>query len=229
MNLRNTMAMSAAAALATAAFPAAAQVSWYAAAGGGQARTNVEYVRSVEGGFANPFKLQTAFDSRDTAWKLAGGLRLTPHVALEVAYADLGRISTRTDGVVGNFLNAYRVDIDRNVHGVGLDLVGTLPVASRFDVLGRAGVYRMNVRTNIRLSDAIEFSATPGLQERTDEGKEDIVHVGLGLQARLTPRWAVRAEVERFMGVGNGFRLGDPNGTGRADVDLASVGVVFSF
>lgn len=211
------------------ALPAAAQVSWYAAASGGQSRTNVEYVRSVEGGFSTPVVLQTSHDLADTAWKFTGGLRLTRNVALEVSYADLGKISTHTDGASATYGQTFGLDISRKVRGVGVDVVGSLPVASRFDIFGKLGVYRTTVRTDVALTDAIFFSTAPDLRQRTIEGREDIVHVGLGVQARITPRWAVRAEAERFMDVGNGFRAGDPNGTGRADVDAVTVGVVFNF
>ena len=218
-----------AAVLGLASLPAAAQVSWYGAVSGGQARTNIEYVRSVEGGFSTPVLLQTSHDLTDAGWKLTGGLRFNRNVALEVTYADLGRISTHTDGSGGVFVQTFGLDISRKVHGVGLDVVGSLPVASRFELLGKLGVYRTTVRTDVALTDAIVFSTAPELRQRTIDGREDIVHVGLGVQARIAPRWAVRAEVERFMDVGNGFRVGDPNGTGRADVDFASVGVVFNF
>ena len=228
--MKKTMiaALGAATMLAT-ALPASAQVSWYAAASGGQARTNVEYVRSVEGGFSTPVSVVTGHDLRDTGWRLTGGMRFTRNVALEVSYADLGKISTHTDGADLNYGQPFGLDISRKVHGVGLDLVGSLPLASRFEVLGKLGVYRTTVRTDIALTDSIFFSTAPDLRQRTIDGHEDIVHVGLGVQARLTPRWAVRVEAERFMDVGNGFRVGDPNGTGRADVDLATVGVVFNF
>lgn len=227
--MKNSVMISAGTVLALIALPAAAQVSWYAAASGGQARTNIEYVRSVEGGFNPQPVMQTSHDLEDAAWNLSGGLRISRNVALEVTYADLGKISTHTDGLGGTFIQAFGLDISRKVHGVGVDVVGSLPVASRLDVFGKLGIYRMTVRTDISLIDAVVFSTAPALRQRTVEGREDIVHVGLGAQARITPRWAVRAEFERFMDVGNGFRSGDPNGTGRADVDFASVGVVFNF
>lgn len=227
--MKHAMIVAAGTMLGLAALPAAAQVSWYAAASGGQARTNIEYVRSVEGGFNPQPVMQTSHDLRDAGWKLSGGLRLSPNVVLEVTYADLGKITTHTDGQGGTFIQPFGLDISRKVHGVGVDAVGNLPVASRFDVFGKLGIYRATVRTDISLVDAVVFSTAPDLRQRAVTGHEDIVHVGLGVQARITPRWAVRAEVERFMDVGNGFRSGDPNGTGRADVDLASLGVVFNF
>jgi len=227
--MKHAMVAAAGTMLGFAALPAAAQVSWYAAASGGQARTNIEYVRSVEGGFTPQPVMQTSHDLRDAGWKLSGGMRLSPNVALEVTYADLGKITTHTDGQGGTFVQTFGLDISRKVRGVGVDVVGSLPVASRFDVFGKLGIYRTTVRTDISLIDNVVFSTAPDLRQRTVEGREDIVHAGLGVQARITPRWAIRAEVERFMDVGNGFRAGDPNGTGRADVDFASVGVVFNF
>jgi OOP family OmpA-OmpF porin len=216
-------------AAALAAIPAMAQVSWYAAASGGQARTDGEYIASVENGLGNVQTAHTSMDKDDAAWKVTGGLRLGRGVALEVTYVDLGKISTSTRGTGGNFMTPYGVDINRKVQGVGVDVVGSLPVASRLDLLGKLGVYRMNVKTGISLVDDISFTGSPAERSRNVDGKEDIVHVGLGLHYRLAPRWAIRAEYERFMDVGNRFVLGDPNGTGRADVDVASAGVVFSF
>lgn len=214
--------------LAVAALPAAAQVSWYAAASGGQARTDSEYIASVENGLGNIQTAHTSLDEKDAAWKLTGGLQLARGVALEVTYVDLGKISTSTRGTGGNFMTPYGVDINRKVQGVGLDVVGSLPVASSVDLMGKLGVYRMDVKTGISLVDDISFVNSTD-RSRNVNGKEDIVHVGLGAQFRVAPRWAIRAEYERFMDVGNRFVLGDPNGTGRADVDLATVGVVFNF
>ena len=212
-----------------AALPAAAQVRWYAAASAGQARTGIEYVRSVEGGIANQETQETSFDDNDAAWKLSGGMRFNRNVALEVSYVDLGKISTSTRGLGGNFTQPFGLDVTRKVRGVGLDVVGTLPLSARLGLLGRAGLYRMNVKADLSLVDDITFTTAPNDRSRAIESREDIPHVGLGLQFHAAPRWTVRAEYEKFMGVGNRFVVGDPNGTGRADVNVASVGIVFDF
>ena len=217
-------------AAALAAFPAAAQVQWYGLAAGGAARTNVDQVRSVEGGFGSVNTLQTSFDDSGAAWKLSAGLSFNPAVALELTYADLGRSSTSTRGTGGNFNTPFGLTVVRRVRGLGLDLVGTLPlIPSRLDLVGKLGAYRTSITADIALQDDISFTTAPTERSRRDTGKEDITHVGIGLQARLSPRWAVRAEYERFLSVGNPFVLGDPNGTGRSDIDVAWVGVAYRF
>ena len=213
-----------------AAIPAAAQVQWYGVAAGGYARTGIEQVRSVEAGIRNAITTQTAFDDSGAAWKLSAGLRFNSAVALELTYADLGRTQTHTRGNGGDFAFPYGFTVDRTVRGLGVDVVGTLPVIpSRLDLVGKLGVYRTSIRADVALEDNAAFSTAPEDRFRRDTGKEDIAHVGLGLQARLTPRWAIRAEYERFLSVGNPFALGDPNGTGRSDLDVAWLGVVYRF
>jgi opacity protein-like surface antigen len=215
---------------ALAALPAAAQVQWYAVAAGGSARTDIEQVRSVEGGIRNAITMQTAFDDSDAAWKLSAGLRFNAVLALEMTYADLGRTMTHTRGVGSDFALPYGFTVDRTVRGLGLDVVGTLPVVpSRLDLIGKLGVYRTSIRADVALEDNAAFSSAPESRFRRDTGKEDIAHLGVGLQARITPRWAIRAEYERFLSVGNPFTLGDPNGTGRSDMDVAWLGVVYRF
>ena len=213
-----------------AALPAAAQSQWYTVAAGGRARTGIEQVRSVEGGIRNAITTQTAFDDSDAAWKLSAGFRFNPALALEMTYADLGRSKTRTGGIGSDFALPYGFTVDRTVRGLGLDVVGTLPiVAKRLDLVGKLGAYRTSIRADVALEDNAAFSTAPEARFRRDTGKEDIAHVGLGLQAHITPRWAIRAEYERFLSVGNPFTLGDPNGTGRSDIDVAWLGVAFSF
>src|SRR3982750_2757796 len=107
-----------------AALPAAAQVQWYGLAAGGYARTNIDQVRSVEGGIRNAVTTQTTFDDSDAAWKLTGGLRFNSIMALELTYADLGRTKTHTRGIGGDFSFPYGFTVDRTVRGLGLDVVG---------------------------------------------------------------------------------------------------------
>src|SRR3954469_3578262 len=131
------------------ALSSVAEVGFYGVAAGGRAKTDIDYVRSVEGGFGSVVTAQTSFDDSDTAWKLSAGLRLNRGFALELTYADLGDIATSTRGVGGNFATPYGLDIRRKVHGLGLDLVGTLPVAPRLEILGKAGDFRTTIQDEI--------------------------------------------------------------------------------
>src|SRR4051794_40903395 len=110
--------------LMLASLPAAAQMTWYAGAAGGRARTDIEAVRNRESTLTLVQSVQTAFDDTDTAWKAFAGLKFNSVIGLELAYADLGRATTRSEGLGGSPAAPFSTTINRNVTGFGLDLVG---------------------------------------------------------------------------------------------------------
>lgn len=216
-------------AAALAAAPACAQVSWYAGLAGGQARTDIEAVRNREANIQLVDSLQTDFDDKDRAWKAFAGLRLNPALALEVVYADLGRASTATHGIGGAQSLPFAITIGRKVTGVGVDVVGSVPLApSRLEVLGKVGVYRTRLEAEATLEGNVTFSNTDA-RHATAERKEDTTHLGLGLQWWLARNWAVRAEYERFLGIGKPFGSDGTGSTGAADADAAWLGIVARF
>lgn len=208
---------------------AAAQVSWYAGAAGGQSRTSIDAVRNREATLLNIDSAQTAFDDRDTAWKAFAGLRLNRAIALELAYVDLGRARTRTEGF-GTSTLPYATTINRKVDGFGVDIVGYAPIfADKLELVGKVGVYRTRLDVNNQLEGNIVFTNNPGDTYREVTRREDTTHVGIGLQHVITKRWAVRLEYERFFSIGKPFAVGGVGTTGQADVDAAWVGVVAKF
>ena len=228
MPRHSPIALAAAACMLT-ALPAAAQVSWYAGAAGGQARTSIDWVRNRESTLQNVQSTQTAFDDKDTAWKAFAGLRFNRAISLELGYVDLGRATTATRGLAGDPSLPYGISMDRKVDGYGLDVVGTVPLPARLELIGKAGLYRTRLQTTAVLDGNIIFSNAPGDRSRSIERKEDTFHLGVGLQWWLTPRWAIRAEYERFSNIGKPFEVGGSGTTGQADVDAAWVGAVFRF
>lgn len=219
------------AAFCLAAFPAAAQVSWYAGASGGSARTDNEIVANREATIVNASNISTAFDERDTAWKLFAGARLNRIVGLELAYADLGRSRLDTRLLGGDPPFPAGIAIDRKVKTFGADLVLFAPLGvERFDLFGKAGYYRTKLDASASLSGNIQFSnGDPAERSRASSRREDTFHWGLGAQYALTRNLAVRAEYERFTSVGKPFAVGGSGTTGQADIDLVSVGVVYRF
>jgi opacity protein-like surface antigen len=213
-----------------AAAPAFAQVSWYAGLGGGQSRTSIDYVRNRESTLVLVQTAQTDFDDRDAAFKAFAGLRFNSAVALELAYVDLGKAHTATRGLGGDPPFPYGSFLDRKVTGIGLDIVGTAPlIPQRLELVGKAGVYRTHLETTATLEGNIVFSNAPGDTRRSSDRKEDTVHLGVGLQYWINPRWAIRAEYERFLNIGKPFAVGGTGTTGEADVDAAWVSAVFRF
>jgi len=80
-------------------------------------------------------------DTSDTGYKLYGGYKLNPAVALEVAYVDFGKAkftggSLAADGFLINA--AFRHNFTRELNGVARLGVATLDTKLSADVLGRS-------------------------------------------------------------------------------------------
>lgn len=143
-------------------------------------------------------------DKTDTAWKAYGGLEVNEYISMEVGYVDLGTVD-------------YSVPAGtRDTHGVTVQLLGTYALNPSFTLLARGG---MNfLKTDVK-------GAVAGASGRAED--TDIVwSAGVGAQYNFTKAVGLRVEWERY------FEAGSPafnGGTGEADVDLISAGVVYKF
>lgn len=141
-------------------------------------------------------------DDTDTAWKIYGGLEVNEYISMEVGYADLGeaRISGATSGTA-------------RVNGMTIQVVGTYALNPSFSLIGRGGMNILNLEIN---------ETTDGVH--SNKGDTDVAwSLGLGAQYNLSKSVGLRMEWERY------FKVGDPDITDEADVDLISAGVVFKF
>lgn len=101
-----------------------------------------------------------------TGLKLYGGWRVTPNFALELGSAQLGHQSDGTN--------------EAKARGVFLDGVGTLPLSSEWNLLGRVGLADMKTVTTLG----------------SDRGTA--LKVGAGAEYKLTKTVALRGEWERY-------------------------------
>jgi OmpA-OmpF porin, OOP family len=231
MRLRHLLNLAFALAAAAAfSAPAAAQLAWYAGASGGQARTSGELVSNRESTLLFATDIHTDFDDTDTAWKAFAGVRLNRVIALEASYADLGSHRMRTTLLGGDPALPAAITINRKVSGYGLDLVATMPLeVPRLDVFGKVGAFWSRLEADAALEGNIEFSGGSGERSRSAVRHEQGLHLGVGAQYWFTPRFAVRAEYERFASIGKPFAVGGSGTTGQADTDVAWVGIVARF
>ncbi|MBW8366156.1 MAG: outer membrane beta-barrel protein [Rhizobium sp.] len=143
-------------------------------------------------------------DKSDIGWKAYGGLEVNEYISMEVGYVDLGTVDYSAP--TGT----------RETHGVTMQLLGTYALNPSFTLLARGG---MNfLKTNV--SGAV--AGASGNAEDTDV----VWSLGLGAQYNFTQSVGLRMEWERY------FEAGSPafnGGTGEADVDLISAGLVFKF
>lgn len=148
-------------------------------------------------------------ETQDTAYKLFGGYLLTPNLALEGGYFNLGKFSYSTALPGGTLNGRYEVE------GLNLDLVGTMPLSAKWSALARLGVQHAMTR------DGFSGPGLPSYASVDNSQRANNLKVGLGLQYEISPSVLVRGEAERYRvkdGLGN-------NG----DVNLFSMSLVFPF
>lgn len=214
-----------------AVLPAAAQPpGFYGTLSGGQSRTSRDLVHNRESTIVNATNLQTEFDAKDNAWKIGGGYRFNPILAIEVNYADLGRHSTVTTMLAGDPAAFASMAIDRKITGFGGDVVLSAPLAPRFSLYGRAGAFRSKLEAGAQLAGNIVFTNGPSDEtRRTATRNETVLRYGVGAAWELWRNGALHIEWERYARIGKAFAIGGSGTTGEADTDAAWIGITQRF
>lgn len=155
-------------------------------------------------------------DDTDNAWSVQGGYHLTPNVAVEAAYVDLGRTADVSSRQVG----AANLRGKQDTNGVSVSMVGKVPLG-RMAAYGRAGAYRWESESHIEGPGA--------LNKASDKGTDPTV--GVGLEVPMGRNLSARAGWDRYYSTGDSSALLQENGasTLETDVDVYSVGVNYQF
>jgi len=152
----------------------------------------------------------------DTGFKAYVGYRLHQNFAVEGGYTDFGKVSvTRTMTAPA----AGTVHADVKASGWHVDAVGIWPLQNNFSLFAKLGVIFNEVKTSAGTTGAVAFA--PGTNTSPKHSGSN-GKLGIGAGYDFTPTVGARVEWERAS------KLGDDN-TGKGDVDLLSVGVVFRF
>jgi len=189
----------------------AADEGWYVGTSYGETRSDVIDARIIDALIGNGYRTRILNDDEvDRGYKVFAGYQINPNFAVEGGYFSLGKFR-------------YQAEMDRlavvrgdsTTDGVNLDLVGLLPVTERMSVFARAGAVYVESRER-------RWETGP-LINRYDHGREtDLSYkFGAGVQYAMTDALALRLEAERY-------RLDDLGGS-KSDVDMFSVGMVYSF
>lgn len=211
--MRTFITAAAGAALLAAMAPSPVLASWYAGLTiGGANVIDAPDVVPVAGATAS----NIVSDERDPGVKVLAGYRFHRNFALEGGYAWLGEYQF-TNQVTAPAAGALNADV--RVIGLFLDAVGLLPLGANFTALAKAGI----AGTETRTYRSVSGNVTPAPEATTNQTSDDAsLKYGLGLQYDLGRTATVRAEWERFTGLGGA-------GTGDFDLDMYSVGLLFRF
>jgi OmpA-OmpF porin, OOP family len=195
--------------------PADAQTSpWYGGASAGPSAAKIDDATILAGFAAAGLPAGTIDHSdRATAYRLFGGYRLLPHLALEGGYFDLGRFgfSAGADASGGTLVGHLQA------RGLNLDLVGDWPVAGKLSAIGRLGVAEVHSRDAFEQTGSAVLFDSGYAHTRSGVGYQ----AGAGIEYAATPAWGLRLEAQ-------GLRFDDPIGR-REIVRLISFGLVYRF
>lgn len=158
---------------------------------------------------------ESSLEDSDTGLGVVAGMRLTPHIAIEASYLDLGAAEYRLDGLVnlGNTFGVVEFEggADIEVTGPAVALVGIIPVSETIELYGKAGMFFSETDFTVffdSISESASFSS------------EEILY-GVGMAWNLNPSWSLRLDFQRFADVGEEDELGEAN------IDQFSVGVLY--
>ena len=166
-----------------------ADLGFYAGASVGQSKTDCE----ASGG---------SCDDKDTAYRVFGGYKFHPNIAVEGGYSPLGETSASFPaGKITAEANAWDI--------VGL---GIFPLGNSFSIFGKLGFYNAEVKLG---------GLASGKKTTTD------LTYGIGGQYDFNRNLGLRLEVQRYSKV----KAPDVAGVsgGDSDVDVMSVGALWRF
>lgn len=123
------------------------------------------------------------FNEEDSGLKIFGGANASETFGYEMAFVDLGSYQ-------GGIWEQY---------GLAFDLVGYVPIAEKFDIFGKVGLFLWTVDVGFL----------------TDSGTD--LTYGFGVNFVLSDKVSVRAEWENFSDISG------------SDVSLVSAGLTFNF
>ena len=149
-------------------------------------------------------------DEKSLAWKGFAGYQFDRYIGIEAGYFSLGRF-----GFTSTTVPAGTLDGRIRLHGINLDLVGTLPLSERFSAIARVGAQHASARDSFGGNGSVVV-LTPNPSK-----SETNVKFGAGLQYVFTPNLMLRGEAERY-------RVNDAVGN-HGDVNMYSVGLVVAF
>ena len=193
-----------------AAFAATPDTGWYGNINVGRSHinTNVDSVFGNQGVTSS-----SSVDDHDTAYGIGAGYQFNRNFALEGGYVDLGKFnvnSTISAPAADTAHGQYKVD------GWNLVGVGIIPLQNGFSVYGKAGL----IFADVKLNAASDTGAVPvsGGSKSSTNGT-----YGLGTSYDFGNNLIGKLEWNRYQG------LGEPNGSGKVDLNAYTAGVSYRF
>jgi OOP family OmpA-OmpF porin len=151
--------------------------------------------------------LSSSTSGNSNRWRLQGGYRFSPNLAIEGGYIDFGK---------GSYQAAYGGGTaSGTVKAAGLDAAAlySLPVSSTVSVFGKAGIVAARVNSSLT-------AAAPG---GSTDSSDTVIRplIGIGTEVALTEKVSLRLDYDHVSGLSSG--------AGKMSADMVSMGVGYKF
>lgn len=180
-----------------------------------------DYVRGIFENNNIPFQdLEVSTEDSDFGYQLAFGYRFHRYVAGEIALAQYGEtVSTASaQADLGNGFVPASVDLSFSVAGPIFSVVGILPMGEHFEAYARFGY----IFATIEREYTEHVNGQTGLRVSAKADSQDPIY-GVGLAWNVNQVYSIRAEYQML------DKVGDPDRTGREDLNMMSVGLLMRF
>lgn len=144
-------------------------------------------------------------------WRVQGGYRFNPYLALEAGYIDFGKTTYKANYTGGSAQGSLKAG------GADMAVLASLPINDEFSVFGKAGLVYANVKSSL------SAGAPAGLASGDTSANVFRPLFGLGANYKLTQNVDLRADYDHVSG------LGDSGKTGKMDSNMFSMGAVYNF
>lgn len=170
--------------------------------------------------------------SNDTGYRLIVGYQFDRYFGIEGGFSDFGQVQGNGSGSVVMAPTAGILPLEQiatyanseKLRVQGWELAGTVswPLGQSWSLFGRAGVF--NSHTRLEVSSTSAPPAPGGLAPNFIKVSNSkwVPTYGVGVNFSPIDHWAVRLGWNRYA------HLGDRGTTGRFDVNLLSVGIVYA-
>jgi len=146
-------------------------------------------------------------DPDDTGYRLFGGYRYSPNMALEIGYGSIAEIFVSGTQIASGLPATF----EGTLKALDVSILPTLPFSDRLAVFGRLGIYRSQLE--VHLLDGSGITA----------GEHNSGFTwGAGLLFGFGRSLAARAEYQRYHSVGGGA-------VGEVDIDFLNLGLEMRF
>ena len=184
---------------------------FYGGVGVGEASSKIDYNKMSQNLIgSNVSIVNVGTNQQDASYKIFGGFQFNTYLGLEAGYFNLGAFKFNTNTNPAGLING-----DVKIDGFNIDLVGTLPITSKFSILGRGGLI------DARTRDTFSSSGSAVIATNNAQSKQGDYSAGFGAVYKFSDFVSARAELERY-------RINDGLGY-KANVNLASLSLIFPF